>query len=81
MNSEYVADFASEQAADIVGIHIVAEACIKAQAPGWKNDRTADLWRNSLKVHAYPTLRDMPVAEVDRAAVLRAIETVWTRFM
>ena len=55
----------------------IAEACIKAQAPGWKNGRTADLWRSSLRVHAYPTLGDLPVAEIDRAAVLRAIETVW----
>jgi len=55
----------------------VAEACIKRQAPGWKSSRTADLWRNSLTVHAYPELGDMPVAQIDRAAVLRAIEGVW----
>lgn len=55
----------------------VAEACIKAQSPGWKSERTADLWRNSLAVHAHPTLGDMPVAAIDRAAVLRAIEGVW----
>src|SRR3712207_1032322 len=47
----------------------VAEACIKAQAPGWKSGRTADLWRTSLERHAFPTLGTMPVAEVDRAAV------------
>ena len=55
----------------------VAEACIKAQAPGWKNDRTADLWRNSLDAHAYPTLGALPAAEIDRPTVLRAIEAVW----
>lgn len=55
----------------------VAEACIRAQAPGWKSGRTADLWRNSLTVYAYPTLGAMPVATIDRAAVLRAIEKVW----
>ena len=56
----------------------VALACIKAQAPGWKSGRTADLWEASLTAHAFPTLGDMPVAAVDRAAVLRAIEAVWT---
>lgn len=56
----------------------VAEACIKAQAPGWKNQRTADLWRTSLERHAYPTLGAMPVATIDRAAVLRAIDGVWS---
>jgi integrase len=55
----------------------VAETCIIALSPGWKSTRTADLWRNSLKVHAYPVLGDTPVAEIDRAAVLRSIEGVW----
>ncbi len=55
----------------------VAERCIKAQAPGWKSDRTADLWRNSLAAYAYPTLGAIPVAAIDRAAVMRAIDAVW----
>lgn len=56
----------------------VAETCIMSLSPGWKNDRTAELWRTSLDRFAYPTLGRMPVAEVDRAAVLRAIGSVWT---
>ncbi|WP_158292111.1 tyrosine-type recombinase/integrase [Paracraurococcus ruber] len=56
----------------------VALTCIKAQSPGWKNGRTADLWQNSLEKHAFPTLGQMPVANVDRAAVLRAVDAVWT---
>ena len=55
----------------------VALACIKAQAPGWKNGRTADLWESSLERHAFPTLGAMPVAKVDRPAVLRAVDAVW----
>jgi integrase len=57
---------------------IVALRCIQAQSPGWKNSRTAALWATSLENHAFPTLGAMPVADVDRAAVLRAIDTVWT---
>ena len=56
----------------------VALTCIKAQSPGWKNGRTADLWTTSLENHAFPTLGAMLVAEVDRAAVLCAISAVWT---
>ena len=52
----------------------VALACIKAQSPGWKSGRTAALWEASLKSHAFPALGGMPVAVVDRAAVLRAVE-------
>lgn len=57
----------------------VAEACIKAQAPGWKNGRTAALfWRTSLENHAFPTLGAMPVVDVNRAAVLGGVDAVWT---
>ncbi|MBR0653046.1 site-specific integrase [Roseomonas terrae] len=57
---------------------IVAAACIKAEEPGWKNKRTALLWTSSLENHAYPTLGDWPVAEIDRAKVREAIDAVWT---
>lgn len=56
----------------------VTEACIRAQAPGWKNIRTPAIWRATFKRHVFPVLGDMPVAEIDRAAVLRALEGVWT---
>jgi len=55
----------------------VALACVAAQAPGWRNRRTAELWRASLERHAFPVLGAMPVADVDRAAVLRAVGPVW----
>jgi integrase len=56
----------------------VALACIKAEAPGWKNRRTALLWLNSLERWAFPVLADIPVADIDRAAVRRGIDEVWT---
>jgi hypothetical protein len=55
----------------------VALACIKAEAPGWKNKRTALLWQNSLERWVFPTLGNMPVADIDRAAVRQAIDGVW----
>ena len=54
----------------------VAEACIAAQEPGWDR-KTAVMWRNSLERWAYPEIGDMPVAEIDLAAVMRAISAVW----
>ncbi len=56
----------------------VAEAFITAQMPGWKNNRTAKIWRSSLVNHVYPVIGDLPVATVDRDAVLRAVTDVWT---
>ena len=56
----------------------VTEQCIQAMAPGWKNDKTAKLWRESLGTWVFPHIGTMPVAEVDRAAVMRAVQPVWT---
>jgi integrase len=55
----------------------VTELCIDALKPGWKNKRTALLWESSLSRWVYPIIGDMPVAEIDRVAVLRAIGEVW----
>jgi len=55
----------------------VAALCIDAQKPGWKNPRTALLWEASLARWVYPAIGDMPVAEIDRPAVLRAVGEVW----
>lgn len=54
----------------------VAERCIASLAPGFKNARTADMWRASLRLHAAP-LADLPVAEIDREKVRAAIEDIW----
>ena len=56
----------------------VAEACIAAEAPGWKSQRTKLLWLHTLEQWIFPHLGDMPVGEIDRTAVHRAIEEVWT---
>lgn len=56
----------------------VTHAFIKAETPSWKNRRTALLWEKSLEHHAFPRIGDMPIAEIDRAAVMRAVSEVWT---
>jgi integrase len=56
----------------------VALSCIQAEAPGWKSKRTAPLWQNSLERWVFPTLGATPIADIDRAAVRRAIDGVWT---
>lgn len=56
----------------------VAAECVKSKAPEFKSARTALLWTGSLEQWAFPVLGDMPVAEIDRAAVRRAIDSVWT---
>jgi integrase len=55
----------------------VALRVIEAEAPGWKDAKTPIMWRGSLERWAFPTLGNMPVAAIDRAAVLEAVGEVW----
>jgi integrase len=67
----------AKQAAESRTFRTVALACIKAEAPGWRSSRTALLWESSLERWAFPELGNLPVAEIDRAAVMRAVGDVW----
>ncbi|WP_165943413.1 tyrosine-type recombinase/integrase [Roseicella aquatilis] len=69
---------AAEAEAEARTFRAVALACIRSKAPGWKNGRTVSQWQASMERHAFPVLGDMPVADVDRAAVLRVVSPVWT---
>jgi integrase len=54
-----------------------AEAYIKAQASSWKNQKHVAQWPSSLEAYAFPVLGSLPVAAIDTALVVRAIEPVW----
>lgn len=56
----------------------IARRYVVAEGRGWKTAKTAVMWTGSLERWAFPALGKMPVAEIDRAAVLRAVEPVWT---
>lgn len=57
----------------------VAEALIKAQSPAWTSTKTLASWRLTFDKHGYPALGDMPVADITRADVVRALTPIWTR--
>ncbi len=69
---------AARRAAQVAGMTFgeAADAYIDAHRAGWKNDAQAHQWAQSLKDHGPE--RDLPVAEVDTAAVLRALNRIWT---
>ena len=54
-----------------------AEGCIQKEVSGWKNPRTAKLWRSSLETYAYPTLGHMLVGEVSKHSVAAVLEPIW----
>ena len=51
---------------------------IEAKRPEWKNAKHADQWENTLATYAYPVFGSLPVASVDTALVMLALEPIWT---
>ena len=54
-----------------------ATAYIEAHKGGWRSDKHAAQWPNSLEAYAYPVLGDMPVSEISREHVLRVLDPIW----
>lgn len=57
-----------------------AKAYIEANRAGWKNDKHADQWENTLNTYASPIIGKLPVASIDMDLVLRVLErdNLWT---
>jgi integrase len=55
-----------------------AEAFIEAHRAGWSGRRQATQWTNSLTNSAFPIMGELPVAVVELAHVLAAIEPMWS---
>jgi integrase len=56
-----------------------AAAYIEANKAGWKNDKHADQWKNTLNTYAAPALGTLAVQAIDTTLVLRVIEPIWTK--
>jgi integrase len=51
-----------------------AGAYIEANKTGWKNDKHADQWKNTLDTYAAPIIGQYPVQAVDTTALVRILE-------
>lgn len=67
-----------EAASKAVTFQSYAEKFILGREGGWKNPRHRQIWRNSLRDYAHPTLGHMPIADVDTSAVLKALRPIWS---
>jgi integrase-like protein/Arm domain-containing DNA-binding protein len=54
-----------------------AEQFISGREAAWKNPRHRQAWRNSLRDYAYPHIGQLPVADVDTAAILQVLRPIW----
>lgn len=66
----------AEEEAERRIFEVVAEAVIAAEEPGWKNAKTAPLWRASLKTYAAPLMKQ-PVSAITREMVKDALLPHW----
>ena len=55
----------------------IAEACIAAKAPEWKNAKHAQQWNNSLDAYAFPIFGELPISDINTDLILRALEPIW----
>lgn len=54
-----------------------ADAFVAEFQKGWHNPVHRQQWANTLATYVFPVIGDMPVAAVDRPAVLRVITPLW----
>lgn len=55
-----------------------AEAYIDAHQAGWKNEKHAAQWTSTLSAYAYPIFKDVPVASIDTAMIMKVLQPIWT---
>jgi integrase len=56
----------------------IAERCIAAQRPDWRNDKSEAQWRSSLTDYAYPVLGNLDVSKITVAHIHEVLEPIWT---
>lgn len=56
-----------------------AKKYIDAHKAGWRNDKHAGQWQNTLDTYAGPVIGELAVKDVDTALVLRILEPIWAR--
>ena len=53
-------------------------AYIKANKSAWKNPKHAAQWESTLTTYADPIFGSLPVAAIDTALVMKALEAIWS---
>ncbi len=56
-----------------------ARKYIDAHRPGWRNEKHAAQWQNTIDTYAGKVLGPLPVKDIDTALVLRVLEPIWTK--
>ena len=81
-NRQAIADgrdpLAEKRRASVPTFREAAVKTFEANRPRWRNVRTASNWSRQLERHAFSTIGDLPVNQIDREHVLRILTPLWT---
>lgn len=64
--------------ARVMNFRQCAEAYIKVHRHGWKSEKHASQWENTLRDYAYPIMGEVPVNAIDTDLVLKCLSSIWT---
>lgn len=66
------------EAAKAVTFAQCAAAYIESHRAGWRNDKHAEQWINTIETYANRVIGSLPVQDVDTALVLKILEPIWS---
>ena len=64
--------------ASVITFDTAATSYIASHRAGWKNEKHAQQWTNTIARYVSPVFGSLPVADVTTALVLRVLEPIWT---
>lgn len=67
------------EAARVMTFRQCAEAYIGSHEAGWRNPKHRAQWPATLMAYVYPAFGALPVAAIDTALVMKAVEPIWTK--
>lgn len=69
---------AAERRLQVPSFDEAVTAFLRTQKAAWKNVKHEQQWSNTLRDYASPHFGDWPVCDVDRRAVIAALEPIWS---
>jgi integrase len=64
--------------ASVITFDTAATSYIASHRAGWKNEKHAAQWENTLTTYASPVFGSLPVADITTPLVLRVLQPIWT---
>ena len=65
------------EAAKAMTFDQAAKQCIDGKRPGWKSEKHAEQWTNTLATYASPVIGSLPVAAIDLPLVRKVLDPIW----